>query len=563
VEDTQVVRAFEDFRVRYGSELVTLFKRTSAATWKISEDQWAVAIYRATISGAPRADTAEQGSNIRAYLSSLHAQDFAFALAIRLGCRDAIQHLTTNYRALLGTLVHSVVLPPPVSVISITALAQIETLTKGVFDDLYGHQDADGLRRSLFEEFDGRISLLSWLREVIVQREKDGPSASAAFRLKPSSVDMDMEGEFLNELDFAPRSLPSRRSGSRLRLLPLAAFLAVFTFIMAARKQSAKFISPSLWAIMDNHRDSGVSQQTSREASLQFDQSTHDRLTDATISKHMPASAPSELNATAPRPSLRMDHTIASTKLRSAVHAAYPSVRLNKSIYPSNGAPLKRSTLILKQVAPTRRKIHRATTGRYKRILRTDGGHNSAPLLRAAIAKKPTDGAVRSARLSTNPYFGAKIDALPSINPGSRGEALTIGQTKAGSFGEPAAVGDDVARKPTVVAAPGHLTRWMLSSHGVIARSNDGISWQPLHSGSDFDLTAGTAPSAEVCWIVGRAGTILRTTDGEQWEKVPSPTRADLISIAARDEQSATVLDADGERFATDNGGKTWRLRRN
>ena len=125
------------------------------------------------------------------------------------------------------------------------------------------------------------------------------------------------------------------------------------------------------------------------------------------------------------------------------------------------------------------------------------------------------------------------------------------------------ALSDAVARKPITVAAPEDLTRWMLTSRGVIARSNDGVSWQPLLSGTDHDLIAGTAPSAEVCWIVGRAGTILRTTDGEQWESIPSPTRADLLSISATNEYTAIVLTADGRRFTTNNGGKTWEPTQN
>jgi photosystem II stability/assembly factor-like uncharacterized protein len=107
------------------------------------------------------------------------------------------------------------------------------------------------------------------------------------------------------------------------------------------------------------------------------------------------------------------------------------------------------------------------------------------------------------------------------------------------------------------------LTTWVLTSGGVINRSNDGVRWQPLSSGTDRDLIAGTAPSAEVCWVVGRAGTILRTTDGEQWERIPSPAESDLLSITAADEYAATVLTADGRRFATGNAGKTWQLTRN
>ena len=113
--------------------------------------------------------------------------------------------------------------------------------------------------------------------------------------------------------------------------------------------------------------------------------------------------------------------------------------------------------------------------------------------------------------------------------------------------------------RPIVIASSGNLTRWRVTPGGVVARSSDGVKWQPLSSGTNEELVAGTAPAAGICWLIGHKGTILRTTDGEQWEKIDSPSGGDLLDIEARDEYSATVLTTDGQRFATDNGGKTWQ----
>jgi hypothetical protein len=78
--------------------------------------------------------------------------------------------------------------------------------------------------------------------------------------------------------------------------------------------------------------------------------------------------------------------------------------------------------------------------------------------------------------------------------------------------------------KPVIVTSAGRLTFWRLTPGGVIARSNDGVRWQPLDSGTSNDLFAGAAPSAEICWVVGRGGTVLRTTNGGMRHRPPMRT---------------------------------------
>jgi hypothetical protein len=192
---------------------------------------------------------------------------------------------------------------------------------------------------------------------------------------------------------------------------------------------------------------------------------------------------------------------------------------------------------------------------------------------KSAVAKPDQVAGVDKARHALNrgtltrSYVEAKVDAHRLRRAGFGADSRKTEAGKPGNFGGaasfPVAPGDAGASKPITIASAGHLTTWVLTSGGVINRSNDGVSWQPLSSGTDRDLIAGTAPSAEICWVVGRGGTILRTTDGEQWERIASPAEADLLNIAATDEYSAIVLTADGRRFATDNGGKTWQLTRN
>jgi photosystem II stability/assembly factor-like uncharacterized protein len=102
---------------------------------------------------------------------------------------------------------------------------------------------------------------------------------------------------------------------------------------------------------------------------------------------------------------------------------------------------------------------------------------------------------------------------------------------------------------------------WRLGPGGRIERSSDqGRTWQEQSSGVTSDLLGGAAPSDKAVWIAGRAGVILRTTDGERWQRAASPdATADWTAIEAGDALHATVTSSDRRRFATEDGGQTWK----
>ena len=593
-------RRFEDFRVRHESELAALYKQTRAASWKITEEQWAAAIYSGAISQASQAGGAEQELATKAYLSSLHARDLALALAVRLGCSDAIEHFAIEYMWLLRGLAEHIT----------DDNGRVIALTKEVFDELCGPQNADGRRESIFENFDGRVSLITWLREFAIQRETGRPLTAAEIRLQPSNIRRDMRAEFLGFLELldtpgaAPEVLPRHRFASRLWLAPLAVLVVALISVKAATmRQSQRFKIPSLSAIAENHGDRGVLQPTSREAPFQFEQSTFTSAssdfglgsdssgsqsrqadqfagdieilfspaeagarfdgTRVSDTREFAATAPSV--ATARQKSPLADRTISRSASNSAVTKPDQVVRVEEARYATNRAWLTRSTLSLSQLMTKWRKIERANSTDPNGVVRPDPDDKLPPPMPAPLGEKSASGAEPSAALSTASYVEAKVDAYRLGNSGFGTDSRKTEEREPSTFGEVAspavALSDSAAGKPITIASTGRLTTWVLTSGGVINRSNDGVRWQPLSSGTDRDLIAGAAPSAEVCWVVGRAGTILRTTDGEQWERIPSPTEADLLSVAAADEYSATVLTADGRRFATDNVGKTWQLR--
>jgi photosystem II stability/assembly factor-like uncharacterized protein len=93
--------------------------------------------------------------------------------------------------------------------------------------------------------------------------------------------------------------------------------------------------------------------------------------------------------------------------------------------------------------------------------------------------------------------------------------------------------------------------------------ADGGATWTTQQTGASTALTAGSAPAPEVCWLVGRDGLVLRTTDGgRQWQRLPFPEMIDLTAITASTVRDATVVLADGRRFATDDAGDTWTLTR-
>jgi hypothetical protein len=121
---------------------------------------------------------------------------------------------------------------------------------------------------------------------------------------------------------------------------------------------------------------------------------------------------------------------------------------------------------------------------------------------------------------------------------------------------------------PVQVKTPSGTILWRAGMGGKIQRSTDaGRTWILQKSPLQEEWLAGAAASDTMCWIVGRNGAIARTTDGSHWKKIASPRLAldssgkypDWISITAASAQTATIAASDQRRYATQDGGKTWK----
>jgi hypothetical protein len=114
------------------------------------------------------------------------------------------------------------------------------------------------------------------------------------------------------------------------------------------------------------------------------------------------------------------------------------------------------------------------------------------------------------------------------------------------------------------IVSPDANVRWRLAGRDVERSTDGGRTWQLQPTGSEVELLAGAAPAPTVCWIVGRRGLVLRSTDGATWQRLPFPEATlDLAAVTARDALDATVTGADGRRYRTTDGGKTWVLQEN
>ncbi len=162
--------------------LRTLYARSGAETWGLGEEDFACALLRSLHRRFP----GEMPSPHEAarYLESLVVQDLALACACARGCERAWEHFVREFRpSLLAAAAASA--PPTVA----------RDLADSIYAELYGLEERDGVRRSLFDYFDGRSTLAGWLRAVLARRVVDWARASRRFEPLPEDVEIPATGD--------------------------------------------------------------------------------------------------------------------------------------------------------------------------------------------------------------------------------------------------------------------------------------------------------------------------------------------------------------------------------
>jgi hypothetical protein len=145
----------------------------------------------------------------------------------------------------------------------------------------------------------------------------------------------------------------------------------------------------------------------------------------------------------------------------------------------------------------------------------------------------------------------ADAPAAAQRTPGDPGRAEAFDQMRRSQAREAFAA-------PVEISSPNPSVRWRAAGAVVVHSSDGGRTWQEQFTGSGMSLLAGSAPSDRVCWLVGRGGVVIQTTDGQTWRALRPPAGSDLVAVDAADAATATVTAADGRRYRTTTGGRTW-----
>jgi RNA polymerase sigma-70 factor len=155
--------SLEDFQNRHARAIARLYAQGSAERWQLSEGDFATVLHRSA-AGRYAADAPPEDEEIERYLGSLHAEDLALAAGCERGSQKAWIEFLGRFR--------------PVLFGAALALAREEAraqeITDSLYADLYGLEERDGRRRSLFQYFHGRSSLGTWLRSVVARTFVDG-----------------------------------------------------------------------------------------------------------------------------------------------------------------------------------------------------------------------------------------------------------------------------------------------------------------------------------------------------------------------------------------------------
>jgi RNA polymerase sigma-70 factor (ECF subfamily) len=151
---------FSRFRTANEQLLGQLFLKAGAARWELSVEAFAKALHRSVTHQFGEADAS--AAEIAGYLQSLHLEDLALACACIEGKERAWEHFIATCRRDLRQAGRA-----------IAGESLGFELADSIYADLFGLEERDGERRSLFVYFHGRSKLATWLRALLARRHID------------------------------------------------------------------------------------------------------------------------------------------------------------------------------------------------------------------------------------------------------------------------------------------------------------------------------------------------------------------------------------------------------
>lgn len=182
-----------------------LIGNARADRWALDAGVFADALERSARKAFPSPPTGDQ---LERHLDGLHLEDLALACACAQGHAGAWEHFVREYRPAMYRAADA--LDPSGSA---------RELADSLYGELFGLNERDGRRRSLFDYFHGRSSLATWLRAVLSQRFVDRVRSTRRFEPLPEE-----NGDTAHPAIAPPRT-PGSGHAARLRVA-LAAVIA-------------------------------------------------------------------------------------------------------------------------------------------------------------------------------------------------------------------------------------------------------------------------------------------------------------------------------------------------
>lgn len=145
------------------------FKRSNAPRWNLTRASFARALDRSVASRF--ATDVRTPALVSEYVDSLNLEELALACACAEGQVSAWAYFIECHRPGLRAAARAIA--------GDDAGAE---LADSIYAELYGLEERDGSRRSLFDYFHGRSRLSTWLRSIIAQRNVDRARAAKRTR---------------------------------------------------------------------------------------------------------------------------------------------------------------------------------------------------------------------------------------------------------------------------------------------------------------------------------------------------------------------------------------------
>jgi RNA polymerase sigma-70 factor (ECF subfamily) len=154
------------------AQVQRLYTKAEAWRWGLAKAEFEAALER-SVAHRFRGPAAAPAHEVLAYLDGLHLPDLALACACARGSDAAWEHFVRAFR------------PALLAAASAASSDGARELADSIYAELFGIEERDGVRRSLFDYFHGRSSLAGWLRAVLAQRAVDRARRSRRFAPLP------------------------------------------------------------------------------------------------------------------------------------------------------------------------------------------------------------------------------------------------------------------------------------------------------------------------------------------------------------------------------------------